>query len=153
VQVRQQHISFHKEGVSFRLPNRASLEKWIELVIQKEHKTLGPISFVYCSDAYLRKINFKYLNINELTDVIAFEYDEGTSIGGDVFISVDRVRDNSGRYRIGFHDELRRVMVHAVLHLLGYRDKTPEDKATMTGKEDLYLSLHPAYRQAGPPIN
>lgn len=87
-------------------------------------------------------MNRKYLKNNALTDVIAFEYSDNTSISGDVYISIDRVRENARRYKVRFHSELRRVMVHALLHLLGYRDKTLKDKAAMTDKEDLYLSLH-----------
>jgi len=101
----------------------------------------GPISFVYCTDPYLRKINRKYLNINGITDVIAFKYDNDSSVSGDIFISVDRIRENAKYYKVTFHSELRRVMIHGVLHLLGYRDKFAKDKRAMTEKEDLYISL------------
>jgi rRNA maturation RNase YbeY len=111
-------------------------------VIRLEGKKLGSLTFVYCTDSYLRSVNLKYLKTNTLTDVIAFEYNEGKEVGGDVFISVDRVRENAAHYKVPLHTELRRVMVHGLLHLIGYRDKTGKEKALMTEKEDLYLSLH-----------
>lgn len=135
------NITFHKEEVSFRLPNRRTLESWIAQVIRKEGKLQGQLSFIYCTDAYLKKINLKYLKINIITDVIAFEYNEGKLISGDIYISIDRVRENAAYYRVAFQSELSRVMVHGLLHLLGYRDKSTRDKAEMTDKEDLYLSL------------
>ena len=134
-------IFFHKENVSFRLPNNQGLANWIALVVKKEGKQLGPLTYIYCSDAYLRSINRKYLKINKITDVIAFEYTEDWLISGDIFISIDRIRDNSAYYKNSFQAELKRVMVHGLLHLLGYRDKKEKDKSIMTEKEDLYLSL------------
>jgi len=107
-----------------------------------EGRDLGPLTFIYCSDEYLRAINSKYLKINKITDVIAFEYNEDTMVSGDIFIGVGRVRENASYYKIPFQAELKRVMVHGLLHLIGYGDKTAKDKSAMTEKEDLYLSLH-----------
>lgn len=140
---RNQNISFHKKGVKVRLPNQSMLCNWLGLVIRREGKSLGPLSFIYCSDSYLRSINRKYLKINKITDVIAFEYNEGKSISGDIYISVDRVRENAICFNVSYHAELSRVMVHGLLHLLGYRDKSVKDKTVMTKREDLYLSLQP----------
>ena len=143
--MRQQEISFCKEGVALRLPNRQGLSIWLGEVVRLEGKELGPLTFVYCSDTYLRSVNRKYLNINNITDVITFGYNVDNvdnEVSGDVFISVDRVRENAAYYKVPFHTELRRIMVHGVLHLIGYRDKIGEEKALMTEKEDLYLSLH-----------
>ena len=140
--MRQQEISFCKEGVALRLPNTQGLSVWLCKVVRLEGKKLGPLTFVYCTDSYLRSVNLKYLKTNTLTDVIAFEYNEGKEVSGDVFISVDRVRENAVHYGLPLHIELKRVMVHGLLHLIGYRDKTGKEKALMTEKEDLYLSLH-----------
>ena len=136
-------VFLYKEGVNLRLPNVRMLEKWIRHVVKVEGRQLDTLTFIYCSDDYLRNINLKYLKINNITDVIAFGYDESTLISGDVFISVDRVRENASYYGASFHHELKRVMVHGLLHLLGYRDKEKADKVQMTEREDLYLSLHP----------
>ena len=135
-------IYFHKEGGKLRLPNTQILSRWIERVVKMEGRDLGPLTFIYCSDEYLRAINCKYLKINKITDVITFEYNEDTMVSGDIFISVDRVRENASYYKIPLQTELRRVMVHGLLHLIGYCDKTAKDKSAMTEKEDLYLSLH-----------
>ena len=137
------NISFNKEDVSLRLPNRDALLDWIKLIVRREGSRLGPLCFIYCSDPYLRKINCKYLKINIITDVIAFEYSEESGVSGDIYISVDRVRENARYYKVRFHTELSRVMVHGLLHLLGYRDKSASDKKLMTEREDLYLSLRP----------
>jgi rRNA maturation RNase YbeY len=107
-----------------------------------EGRDPGSVTFIYCSDVYLREINRKYLKTNSITDVISFEYNEDGIVSGDIFISVDRVRENASYYKIPLQTELRRVMVHGLLHLIGYRDKTDKDKSAMTEKEDLYLSLH-----------
>ena len=141
--MRNADIYFHKEGVKFRLPNKGNLGRWIKQVVKAEGKRLGTLSFVYCTDGYLKSINHKYLKTNMITDVIAFEYNEGSLISGDIFISVVRVRENSTSYGVTFHTELKRVMVHGLLHLLGYRDKSVADRTAMTEREDLYLSLHP----------
>ena len=135
-------IYFHKEGGKLRLPNTQILSRWIERVVKMEGRDIGHLTFIYCSDEYLRAINCKYLKINKITDVITFEYNEDTMVSGDIFISVDRVRENASYYKIPLQTELRRVMVHGLLHLIGYCDKTAKDKSAMTEKEDLYLSLH-----------
>jgi len=140
--VRPADIYFHKEGGKLRLPNTHILSRWIERVVKMEGRDLGPLTFIYCSDEYLRAINSKYLKINKITDVIAFEYNEDTMVSGDIFIGVGRVRENASYYKIPFQAELKRVMVHGLLHLIGYGDKTAKDKSAMTEKEDLYLSLH-----------
>jgi len=103
---------------------------------------LGDLNFVFCSDDYLLRMNQEYLNHKTLTDIITFDNseEEGT-IGGDIFISVDRVRENSVVFQSGLESELHRVMIHGVLHLSGYSDKSTHDKASMRGKEDAYLSL------------
>ena len=140
--MRQADIFLYKEGIKFRLPNVVALDEWIRSVVKKEGKELGPLTYIYCSDNYLRNVNVKYMKINDITDVIAFGYDETALISGDIFISIDRVRENAAYYKVSFHHELKRVMVHGLLHLLGYRDKKASDKVQMTEREDLYLSLY-----------
>ena len=113
------------------------------MVIDEQGKTCGPLSFILCTDHHLAKINRKYLKTRMLTDVIAFDYGDSKTISGDVFISLDRVKENAKKFNVSVTNELRRIMVHGILHLLGFSDKTKAGKAEMTRKEDLYLSLFP----------
>ncbi len=134
-------ISFHTHEVSFTLENKSKIEIWIEDCISKELKTTGDISYIFCSDDYLHKINLKYLNHDTFTDIITFNYCEKNLISGDIFISVDRVKENAISFNTTFQNELHRVMIHGVLHLIGFDDKDEEDQLTMRAKEDFYLSL------------
>jgi len=111
----------------------------IENLIQNENKTKGDLSFIFCSDDYLLDINKKYLNHDFYTDVITFDYSENNILSGDVFISIDRVKENAGTFNVPFEEELQRVMIHGVLHLAGYKDKTDKEKKQMTDKENFYL--------------
>lgn len=111
------------------------------MVAGSEMKKLGNISIIFCSDNYILDINLKYLSRDCFTDIIAFDYTEKDVISGDLFISIDSVRDNALYYGTEFSDELNRVMVHGILHLIGYDDHTPEDIAVMRSKEDYYLAL------------
>ena len=148
-------IHFHSEKIRFTLRKKNSLRNWIERSISKENRKKGAINFIFCDDKYLRKINLKYLNHDYFTDIITFDYSKGNNkllmnripvdencISGDIYISVDRVRENAKEYAAGFNDELHRVMIHGILHLCGYNDNTASEKETMRGKEDYYLSLH-----------
>jgi rRNA maturation RNase YbeY len=110
-------------------------------VIGEEKKKTGDISFIFCSDEYLLGINQQYLEHDYYTDIITFDDVSGELISGDIFISVDRVRENAEIYGQSFSDELHRIIIHGVLHLLGYKDKEPDQKEIMTGKEDYYLSV------------
>ncbi len=113
------------------------------MVVNEEGKTCGALSFILCADDRLAEYNHKYLETNTLTDVIAFDYGDSKTISGDIFISLDRVRENAKKFNVSVTNELRRVMVHGTLHLIGFSDKTKAGKAEMTRKEDLYLSLFP----------
>ena len=117
------------------------ISKWIEFTIDQEKREMGEIAYVFCKDDYLMEKNVKYLKHNTLTDVISFDYSLGNIISGDIFISVERVRDNAGELNIDFKDELHRVMIHGVLHYCGYKDKIVSEKQLMRSKEDYYLSL------------
>lgn len=118
-----------------------NVEKNIETVLANENRTLGEVNYIFCSDEYLLNINKQYLNHDYYTDVISFDYSEDGIISGDIFISVDTVKDNAKEYEVEFKKELARVMVHGVLHFIGYKDKTDEDAKLMRQKENQYLPL------------
>lgn len=134
-------VSFHSEQINFTISEEDAVAKWLQKVCVSEGKNLSEISYIFCSDDYLLDMNRQYLNHDFYTDVITFDYCEADDISGDVFISIDRVSDNAKKVRVAEKDELHRVMVHGLLHLLGYHDKEASDKEQMTSKEDFYLSL------------
>ncbi len=134
-------INFFNEDIDFALVNKAEIKKWIKLTIKKEACLPGDLNYIFCSDAYLLKINQDYLNHNFFTDIVTFDYKEANVISGDIFISIDRVKDNAKKLSNPFIDELHRVIIHGVLHIIGYGDKTPEEELLMRSKEDFYLSL------------
>lgn len=135
-------IHFFSEDVSFALKQKSSVRRWIVSVIDSELHTLGALNFIFCSDSYLLEINQKYLNHDTYTDIITFDNGEGgKGIVGDIFISIERVRENAQNLGLEERQELHRVMIHGVLHLLGYGDKGEKQKELMAAKEDLYLAL------------
>ncbi len=134
-------IRFYTEDVKFNLPQKQEVKKWLQAVILSEGKKTGEVSVIFCSDDYLLQINRQYLQHDYYTDIITFDYTEGDTIGGDLFISVDTVRANAGEYRQTFEQELRRVMVHGVLHLCGYDDVTDAQRKVMRGAEDKYIDF------------
>lgn len=134
-------IQFYCENVSYRIRNIKLLRNWIINTAKSENKICDQINFILCSDDYLLDINKKFLNHNYFTDVITFDYSEKNIISGDIYISIDRVKENSRTFSIPTKDELNRVIIHGILHLLGYSDKTPAQKLEMKSKEDFYLSL------------
>ena len=117
-------------------------KKWLNQVISNEAKEEGDITYIFCDDDYLLEKNIRFLNHNTLTDVITFDYCEGNSVSGDIFISIERVKENSEVFRVDFLTELNRVMVHGLLHLLGYKDKTERESNLMRKKENYYLSKY-----------
>lgn len=117
-------------------------KKWLNQVISNEAKVEGDITYIFCNDDYLLEKNIRFLNHNTLTDVITFDYCEGNSVSGDIFISIERVKENSEVFKVDFLTELNRVMVHALLHLLGYKDKTEKESNLMRKKENYYLSKY-----------
>jgi probable rRNA maturation factor len=131
-------FTYHK--VKFKLDKTAGIKKWIETIAKTEKKTVGGINYVFVNDDELLKLNKQYLKHNSYTDIITFDYTEGKEISGDIFISVDRVKENAKKFKAKFDDELHRVMIHGVLHLCGYKDKTPKDSKEMRKKEDFSLS-------------
>ncbi|WP_242921659.1 rRNA maturation RNase YbeY [Pontibacter liquoris] len=135
-------IEFISEDVDFTLDNPEQVSDWIATVIEKHGQELGPLTYIFCSDEYLHEINVEYLDHDTLTDIITFNNaDEEGTIEGDVFISIDRVRDNSAELGTSFTDELHRVVIHGILHLLGFKDKSDEEETLMRKEEDSSLSL------------
>jgi rRNA maturation RNase YbeY len=134
-------INFFNEDVDLPKIKKRNTVAWIKQVIDEHCKKVGDVSFIFCSDTYLLDVNKQYLDHDYFTDVITFDYVEGDVVSGDIFISVDRVEENAKSFSTSFSNELNRVIIHGILHLLGYNDKTDTDKLIMTGKEDLYLNL------------
>ncbi len=131
-------IYFHFEDISVDCPPETAVSEWLSAAAVTEGKPLGEVTYIFCSDEYLHKMNVEHLDHDDLTDVITFPYSD-EKIEGDVFISVDRVRENATGLGATFHHEICRVMVHGLLHLAGHSDKSPELRAAMSAKEDFYL--------------
>ena len=121
------------------IENKLPTKKWITQCVKKENKEIIKIEFFFSTDTYLNKLNKKHLNHNTLTDVITLDYSTKKHIIGDIFISVDRITENSKQYQTTFKRELARVMIHGVLHLIGYKDKSVDEKIIMREKENEYL--------------
>jgi probable rRNA maturation factor len=134
-------IQYFIEDVPHPLIRKRKINGWLKKVIESEGKMTGDISFIFCSDSYLLEMNKKYLKHFYYTDVITFDYVVGKIVAGDIFISLDRINENSKTYDVTFESELLRVLVHGVLHLLGYKDKDKKSKEMMTFKEDYYLKV------------
>ena len=133
-------ITFNNE-IEFQLESLGQIIEWISQSINNESFKEGDINYIFCDDEYLLKLNIKHLNHNTLTDIISFDDTLGKLISGDIFISIDRVKENANKYNVSFIDELHRVMIHGILHFCKYNDKGKEDKLQMREKEDYYLSL------------
>jgi rRNA maturation RNase YbeY len=137
-------IHFFEEGLKYMPDQADTIRRWIDKSIQSEDKKAGELNIIFCSDDYLHKINLEYLNHDTFTDIITFDNsEEEDSIEGDLFISIERVQENARDIGVSFEEELARVMIHGVLHLIGYKDKSPEESQKMRAKEDHYLSLRP----------
>lgn len=117
------------------------MKRWIKAVAEKKKKIPGNLSYVFMSDEELLKLNVQFLKHNTYTDIITFDYSDGKTISGEIFISVDRVRENANKMNVDFDDELKRVIIHGVLHLCGYKDKTKSDAEIMRKEEDQGLRL------------
>jgi len=132
-------INFNFE-TDFQLPKKEQLSNWIIETIKSEGCKVGDINYVFCDDEYLHKLNVEFLQHDTLTDIISFDYSVGKELHGDVFISIERVKENAQELGIGFELELNRVMIHGILHYCGYKDKEEKDKIEMREKEDFYIS-------------
>jgi probable rRNA maturation factor len=133
-------INFNYE-TDFNLDNEEAIQSWLSNVILSENKKEGEINYIFCDDEYLHKINLEYLNHDTLTDIISFDYTMGNELHGDIFVSVERVQDNANDFKVSFDLELKRVLVHGLLHYCGYKDKNEEDELLMRSKEDEKLKL------------
>ena len=133
-------IAFHYE-TSFELSNENFLNDWINTIVLSHGYTIGEINYIFCDDTYLHKLNLDFLQHDTLTDIISFDSTLGKLIGGDIFISVERVVENAKDYKVSFTDELHRVMIHGVLHYMGFKDKSIVDKKRMRKEEDNALFL------------
>lgn len=133
-------VQFQSQHSGFSLRGKAAVSKWILSAIRKEKKKAGEISFTFCSDAYLLALNKKFLKHNTLTDIITFQYPD-KALSSEIFISIPRVKENARKFKVPFENELHRVMIHGVLHLCGYKDKTTSLKKKMRAREDYYLKI------------
>lgn len=135
-------ITFFAEDTDFVLPQKQKVREWIGSVIKNEgFARISELNFIFCSDDYLLDVNKEYLNHDTYTDIITFDSSEVENmIAGDIFISIDRIRDNAAKFQVSDKDELHRVIVHGILHLCGYGDKTKTEKTRMTEKENEYLA-------------
>lgn len=133
-------ISFNYES-DFTLDNETVYADWLSKVISSEMKSEGEINYIFCDDDYLLEINQQYLDHDTLTDIISFDYSVGNELHGDVFISIERVRDNAADFNVSFEDELKRVMVHGILHYCGYKDKSEKDEQLMREKEEEKMKM------------
>jgi probable rRNA maturation factor len=133
-------IVFFNEDINFKFQGKKKFKSWLKKVAEKEGFSINNLNYIFCSDEYLHKINLEYLDHDTYTDIITFDNsDDETIIEGDIFISIERVRDNSQTLNTVFEEELKRVIVHGLLHLCGYDDHTPEDKAEMRLLESEYI--------------
>lgn len=133
-------ISFNYE-TDFELSDETAISDWLSQVIVSESKKEGDINYIFCDDEYLHKINMEYLDHDTLTDIISFDYSVGNELHGDIFVSVERVADNAKDFEVSFDEELKRVLVHGILHYAGYKDKSEEDELTMRQKEEEKIAM------------
>jgi rRNA maturation RNase YbeY len=132
-------IQFFTEQTKFTIKNKTLIREWLTKIIRKQKKTVGEINIIFCSDDYLLKLNEQYLGHDTFTDIITFDFVEEKTISGDIFISVDQMKENAKLFHVEQSTEMRRLIVHGVLHLLGYKDEKPKDKKIMTTQEEAAL--------------
>ncbi len=136
-------IYFHNEEIKFVFPDKRRIRKWIINTSEQENKDVGDINIIFTSDNCLYDLNIRHLRHDTFTDIITFDYSVENEINGDIFISLERVRENAKEFGHPSLHELHRVIIHGILHLIGYKDKTKQQKLNMRAKEDYYLSLLP----------
>ncbi len=130
-----------EEKLDFSIPKREEVKKWLIKVAKTEKRKCGKLSYFFCTDRYLHTLNKQFLGHDTYTDIITFDYSNGDEISGEIYISIDRVKENSRKYEQAFNNELMRIMIHGVLHLCGYGDKTADQKKKMRQKENKALEL------------
>jgi len=136
-------VSFQNQEIEFKLSEKAKIKSWIKAIIESEKKKLGELNFVFTSDEEVLKANIQFLKHNTYTDIITFDYCEGNTVSGDIIISVERVEENAKKFETDGKTELKRVIIHGVLHLCGYKDKSEKDTALMRSKENSALKKYP----------
>ena len=134
-------IRYFTEDVKFVLKDKLANNRWLKMVAGSEIRTIGDVNIIFCSDNYILDVNMRYLQHDYFTDIITFDYCEGKTLSGDLFISVDSVRENALEYGVEFDEELHRVMVHGLLHLIGYDDLSDEERVKMRSKEEECLEI------------
>jgi len=134
-------VSFTNKNTTFKLKEKTRIATWIERTVLMFHKYPSEIQYIFCDDTFLAEMNQQYLNHDTLTDIITFNYNNGHYISGDIFISIDRIKENAVTFKTNEADELHRVMIHGILHLCGLNDKTPKDKKHMLEKENEALEI------------
>ncbi len=140
-------IQFFSENIGYTLRNKTKVREWIDAAIQSENKIPGEINIIFCDNEFLYDLNIKYLHHDTFTDIITFNNAETPDlIQGDIFISIDQVRENAKQYGVSFVNELNRVIIHGIMHLCGYNDKRDDEIKEMREKEDYYLSLLPGFK-------
>ncbi|MFH6970030.1 rRNA maturation RNase YbeY [Flavobacterium petrolei] len=133
-------INFNYE-TDFNLDSEEATAAWLGNVITSENKKEGEINYIFCDDEYLHKINVEYLEHDTLTDIISFDYSMGNELHGDIFVSIERVKDNANDFNVSFEEELKRVLVHGILHYCGYKDKGEVEELLMRSKEDEKIAM------------
>ncbi len=142
-------INFFEEDVKLNLPQKSKYKAWIKNTVSKEGAKIQELNFIFCSDEYLKEVNVTYLQHDYFTDIITFDNSENPGLlEGDIFISTDRIKENSQDFKSTFEEELRRVIIHGVLHLLGFKDKSDAEQQQMRQKENEYLSLYNLLNQS-----
>jgi rRNA maturation RNase YbeY len=134
-------VRFFYEEIDYEIEYPRKTSQWINESARREKRSVADVNYIFCTDRYLLVLNQKYLGHNSLTDIITFDYSVGKKISGEIYISLDRVKENSSKFKSSYHEELLRVMIHGILHLAGFNDKKPKELATMRKKEEAYLSL------------
>ena len=133
-------IAFNYE-TDFELTDEKRTSEWIIKCIEKENHELGEVNYIFCNDTYLHKINVEFLQHDTFTDIISFDYSLGKLVSGDIFISIERVKENASNFKVSFQEELHRVIIHGILHYMGFKDKTDSEKQIMRDKENTCLKV------------
>ncbi|WP_423738329.1 rRNA maturation RNase YbeY [Christiangramia fulva] len=136
----EHQVNFFSE-TNFVLEREQDYAEWIVAAVKSENKLTGEINYIFCDDEYLHNINLQYLDHDTLTDIISFDNTVGDTLHGDIYISIERIRENAGEFGVDFNEELKRVMIHGVLHFCGYKDKTERDKELMRRKEEEKMKM------------
>jgi len=137
----QKAIRFFLQDVNYRIQDKNKIIHWLEKALEAESKSIKEVNYILCSDSFLLQLNKNFLKHSTLTDVISFNLSDDGDIMGEIYISIERVKENAVHYGVIIHDELCRVIIHGILHLIGYNDDTKQEKELMREKEDYYLSL------------